>query len=369
MEGFLLSPEEGGLMKVHFRTEEEGTYLAPLVEAFLLTELPGVKVDDKEVIVDALTKILVNTRQFRLAKGPNPESLVLMRQTIRDAVEKQYPIPILTPSGPKKPGDLTIDVAELSVLRTMACLNSQVCRHHGPGISVRFRLEDQTGLYLEGPKVEQQIMEYCDTFQRLALIINKTVLHPMRETIISRRLQVPIEQMTETAKEFQPIFEEVLRGEAPVEKLWPLGWQGPLSHALRDSLDQRFQRVCPGMDKDMRIIHAAKYLANTLSRKLWKITGADEEWSPKGPIEISFAPPTPDTPITGRRMYYRTVPLKHSKRHLPFWRAKGLVRVCGEHITFMVRHWNEENEILPGWLEFEGDDGDTVKIRADVLLD
>jgi len=350
-------------MKVAFKVRPEENYLKPLVERFLVEELPHTNAHSKDLVVDILTDILVSTGRIRLAAKPNPESLVMIRDIIRWAVGENKPIPILVPSGPKKPGlGGALDVAELSAMRILDCLDRQVRKFHEPGVDVRIRLEDETGIYLEGPEAFNDISSYCWAMVLLAKIINPIALHPFMETEIS------VGKMQDMALELQDLFFGVLIGSKPIEDLHAAGWKGPLSETLRYELDQRFKRVFPGLDESGRRMHSAKYLANTLARAKLGLDGRDEKWSPKGAVFISFTPPSADAPTVSTRMHYRTVPKNHSKLHLPYWRAKGMLKVCGGDVTYCVRHWGGKYETIPGTIELVREKYQ-ILIQADVLID
>ena len=354
-------------MLARFVTSSEHSYMIPAVESLLLGSLPDVEVDNKELVVDKLTKAIVNTRQVRLTGSPNPESLVLIREVIRWAMDAKQPIPILIASGPKKPGAFAnIDVAELSALKILKCLNHQVRRWHVPGIHVRIRLEDETGYYLEGNtnEVRKTIQSYCMGFVALSAVLNdeSLFLQPFMESTKSEG------EMTEKAKELHPVFVGVMCGTLPLRSLHDLGWKGPLSDALIKNLDDRYEKLQLGGDYNGRKSLAAKYLANTLARKLVGATGWDEEWAPKGALEVSFAAPMPNSPTVSRRVHYRTVPLRCSRLHLPYWRSRGMLKVEAETAKFCLRHWYDQVKLIGGNIVLKRDEAE-VCIDAPVLIE
>jgi hypothetical protein len=352
-------------MHVSYKIEEGHSYMRGLVEGFLLKTVPGADVENKELLVDRLMTLIINTRQIRLAAAPNPESQVLMRTVVRRAIKVNEPIPVLVPSGPKKPNGGAIDLAELSAVWILSCLDKQIRRYHPPGIKVRIRLEDETGFYLEegmSEHLERDIRGYTFLFSLLCRIVNDEALHPFEESRISNG------RITELARELQPAFEAVLSGQASISALHDLGWKGPLSQSLRDSLDERFLKLFPYMTTAERIRHASKYLANTLARVRVKATGWDPEWAPEGAIEISFAPPSPDSPLATRRVFYRSAMLNHCKLHMPFWRARGFFRNDSAGLRVSLRPFNMPVNLIPGTILLEKD-GESIEVNAGVLID
>ena len=59
--------------KVEYVVDGENTYLKPVVEAYLLSALPDIKVSNNELVIDRITDLIVNTRQIRLAAKPRRE--------------------------------------------------------------------------------------------------------------------------------------------------------------------------------------------------------------------------------------------------------------------------------------------------------
>ncbi len=84
--------------------------------------------------------------------------------------------------------------------------------------------------------------------------------------------------------------------------------------------------------------------------------------------KLHFAPPVVGTPheLVSTRLYYRTVPLSHSKQHIPFWRARGILKVKGGDTRMSFAPWGAE--AAEGVAEFT--DGErSVAVRADYMVE
>ena len=97
-----------------------------VIADFVAKEFPTQFADCRQVM-EYLTTTIVGSSQTRLGPLPDPEVLVSIRQTIRHAMERHVPIPMLTLWGSKKPwNNGSIDVAELSALKTLELLQRRV---------------------------------------------------------------------------------------------------------------------------------------------------------------------------------------------------------------------------------------------------
>jgi len=66
------------------------------------------------------------------------------------------------------------------------------------------------------------------------------------------------------------------------------------------------------------------------------------------------------------RLYYRTVPLKYTRCHLPFWRAKGYLKLNGK-TRLALATWREPLEYNP-FAVIMSNGNETVKVQADYVL-
>jgi hypothetical protein len=57
--------------------------------------------------------------------------------------------------------------------------------------------------------------------------------------------------------------------------------------------------------------------------------------------------------------------MKNTKLHIPYWRARGLLKVSGSKVKPIVRHWNGEHQVVPGRIVIN----DELIVRADVLAE
>jgi len=352
-------------LQVNFSVNDSDyAYVNELVQRFMMTALPGTVINEREMLVDRLTKLFVGTRRIRLAGCPSPESLVLMREVIREAVSTDNPIPVLIASGPKKPKSGQVDVAELSAVRTLVDLQRQTVQHYAPGFNFRIRLEDSTGHYLEGDEELNHLHKYCDDFVVLCRMMDEFgCLDPLRES------QHGGTEMIHKAHYLQPLFLKVYRGEGStiVERE---GWKGSLENWW-NFLDRRYAKLYPEWNRERRTIQSTKYLATLLARHKLGLRGDDEDWSIGGKhLEISFAPPTPNTSRVSTRVYYRTMSTKQTKMHVPYWRSKGFFRLDDAELRMGLLHSScaKKSDFEEAWLTLT-DIGSTTSRELRVAAD
>ncbi len=350
-------------------SDSEQQYTEDLVSRFLLNEMPGVSVNGKENVVDKITSLLMGTRHTRLAGCPNPESQVLIRGVVRGAMEEGRAIPILVPSGPKKNAGGPVDLAELSAIKTLVCLQESVQKVYEPGLSIRVRLENATGLYLEGPEALPAMDLYCSGFAHLCKLMSNRVSDSQ---FIFPRMEAEgalADQYLDKAKEFAQVFQKAY-DTGTEDDLVKAGWSGGLSDDWKRYLDGRYVKIYPHFTQQQRNEMASKYLGNLLARVKLGLRGDDPEWQVGGRhIEIGFALPAPNAPLASCRVFYRTMSTRQTKLHMPFWRSKGFFRIVdGQMKMGLVASTDTGNATyIPGVLRLIDSSGANLKVEADML--
>ena len=345
------------------------------IQEFFLKSFPTIDLPRKSSVVDSILQEFVGTKKIRLGACPNDASLRLMHNAIDRCVGEARPIPVLIPSAALKlPMGKEMDLAEFSVIRTLTCLQERVRAHYSPGLDVRFRMEDATEFVLSDGIVglQQNIALYVRDFRALIRAMGCSgFLNPVCES----EMCIPADFVAR-ARELSYIFYEYLGdtdgqkgthdGIASRKKLTALGWGSDVSQEMRDYLCARYSKLYPGMDTQGQRMAMARFFACILTRRRLNAVGDDPEWP--GRLEISYAPPLPDTPLNGTRVYYRTVPKCQSANHLAFWQAKGFLKVVDkECIKIGLANHVDLNGCVRGVLSITGKEG-AVNLRADVLL-
>ena len=292
------------------------------------------------------------------------------------------PIPILIGSGPKKTNDdASIDIAELSVLTILKCLNDEIKKHFEPGLDIQIRMEDLTGLWLESENTEGAMIRYMTDFQKLLNILGYEGISIFKESELTTKKQFFIKADT-----YSNIFEQYLLDTNESEEkdyashasfiaVKELGWTGIVPLEMRQYLFNKYEKLIPGITKEASIEIVARYLGATLARIHTKSAGKQSELYKSGfsPMEIAFARPTPGIPdnIQQARVYYRTVTMKNTKKNMPFWRAKGVLKIDRNgRVRYSLIGWSQEESesVIPGWYILSKDK-ETVKVSAGVIME
>jgi len=300
-------------------------------------------------LVEDILAVLVGTSQLRCGPGPGVETAGALRALVAAHVAQGAPIPILVPSGPKKPKHgATVDMAELSALKVLAGLHQQVSDLYPPSLEMALRLEDVTGWVLEGAVARGSIRRYLADMEALVATLGMDYLHPVREsgmtTEAAFRTEVDV---------LEPLLLAYLRETDAWERddcdtyraLCAAGWRGTIPKEQRMFYRERYQRLYPQLSWDQATALMARYFATTLARVRLGASGALAHWDQC--VQLNFAPPVPGAPRMGTRLYYRTAPVAHTKRHIPFWRARGYLHVAGGSVRMGLASWQEELSLRP----------------------
>jgi len=342
---------------------------------FVQVEFPEATPVGGEAQLEAIMNEMIGSRQIRQAGRPNPESEVAMRAIVRKCIEQDKPIPVLVVSGPKKPVvGASIDIAEISAMRMLSCLNKRVQQIHAPGVEFRIRLEDITGYYLEGHinGVRNSIEQYITDLTKLLRIFEWDFIKPVRESTLMTE-----EQFSEKSDSIAgPILEYLYDLEHSDQTQWEqlksfmklrdIGWQGTIPPEMRAHYHARYIHLFPESDEDARLKVMSRYFGSTLARYQLGATAVDPSW--ESAFKINFAAPIPGIPksLTSTVLYYRTVLYSQSKRHMPYWRTKGVLKLNGKTRISLVP-WLNNEDIHPFSLMLHNDT-DHVTVQSDYIL-
>lgn len=347
-----------------------------VVQGLLTQEFPLLQTDAASRL-DAVVADLIGSSQTRYGPRPNAESELAMRGVVQRCMAHDQPIPVLIPAGPKKPVQgMSVDTAELAALRTLGCLQHRISRHYPPGLEIVLRMEDVTGWVLEGHESETRasIARYLEDFETLVHVLGYgEFIFPVRESSL-----IPEEAMWAALAGIEPVLGAYMRETnarglddyeqlASWQQLKSLGWSGEIPMVQREYYDTRYQKLFPSLTAQERVALLIRYFSLILARVRHGATGTRKHWT-NGQIQITFAPAIPGTPthLVSTRVYYRTLPLKMGKHHLPFWRAKGFLKLNGT-ASFSLASWADEIDLSPCAVRIRNG-SDTVSVRTDYLL-
>lgn len=302
-----------------------------LIENFIGSINPNFHVSSESVL-EAIMKEIIASQNIRLGPAPSIESQYEMRKVVRYYMEKGLPIPVLVPSGPKKTKSMEIvDVAELSMLNILNCLNNAIKLHYKPGLQIVMRLEDLTGHILEPTEIASMAM-YMGSMIDLVNTLDYRFIEPWPESSSGKRVE-----FNDRVTVLTPLFMEYIDDTQSIaipENLWGQlesykrlqheGWSGLIPKEMRQSYIDKYQKLYPGMSHEECMQLVSKYFACGLARKNINNKGNKPEWE-GGFLEIAFMQPYHI--IYPTRINYRSIELKHSKKALSFWRAKGFLKI------------------------------------------
>jgi hypothetical protein len=358
------------------KASADNPYAKQLSQFFTL-EFPQMNGNDQALTLEYVTKAIIATNQIRYGPSPNPESLVSMRSVIRKSIEREEPIPMLMPFGSRKAVlGQRLDIAEVSALKTLACLQGRVKERYSPGIQLNIRVEDVSGNSLfeeDGDQSLKESLDYCLDFVALVKILGYDFIHPRLESDMFSEVE-----FNETSAKILDVMIQYLRDTdaygirdheklASYKKLEEMGYKGGISQEQRDYYRERYKTWNPVITQYEATEKLAKYQAGVWARKVLGGSGANPIWG-KDYLGLTFAPPVPGTPsgLYDRYIYYRTLPTKFAMTHIPPWRSKGFLEISNEQIIPKLTTFYEKKSFVPCEVTFE-DGTNKVNIQADYV--
>lgn len=356
-----------------------------ILKVYFHKNLPSVNVKDQRTLVDVLASILYNTKNLRYGPIPEPEPQVKVRQVIRDYIGEERPIPILVPWGSIKADfSPTLDIAELSALSILKCLNEQVKQYYEPGLQIAIRIEDLSGfrLFSMEPNIDAikaNSTLYSKDFSKLINIIGSDFMIPRLESEMTKR-QWFLEnepRLTDMVDKYlhhtdfmstQEIMKYITGGGDTFKALQNEMWRGIISREQRDHYLTQYAKLYPDYDRGSMLYRLALYFGGSLARHRANMAGDLPEWR-RNYIQLAFIPPVKGLPegYNNNYIYYRTIPANESRTHLAPWRAKGYLKIEGRNAIQKICTFSDKpNDLVPCSATISSK-SESVRVRMDYL--
>lgn len=338
-------------------------------------------------LVEAISNILIGTKEYRYGCLPVPEHLVTIRKIIRLSIQNNKPIPILIPWGGVKSDFFSqIDVAELVAIQRLVQINEEVKQFYPLGLDIVVRIEDLSGYSLFSKEKHQKAIREAIDFYSQNLVNLFQILDPS----ISLRLETKMINEHLYMNDFNICYPKMLdyliESEKAIETksidvtelntyktLTDFGWQGIISYEQRQHYYKAYQRLYPDITQKGIIERLALYFTGSLAKKRLLMSGAPYKW--KGQfIQLTFVPPVEGLPegYDYHYVYQRTLPLSEARTHIPPWRGKGYLSINGNEVKFKITSFGNKdliNQLIPATVEVCDDNMIKIcKISADYLL-
>lgn len=322
------------------QTDEEPFHKA--ITSYVQESFPHSVKPSSSQLLDLLTDEIVGTNSIRLGPKPSPESLVAIRSTIKHKLAEGKPIAFSVPWGSEKPDSSGIDIAELSALKTLGCLNERIKRHYSPGAAFGIRFEDSSAGALFSNEHDQFVAYqtargYVSQFEALVEILELNSVKSLAESKIVTPLT-----FTRAVESFLPIFRSYLdelclsdSGEVKTGSshaaLSDIGWStGGIKAETAWYYLNQYNKLFPKQTFDEHLETLARYFCSALVRHKLGLRSGAAEWSGKF-IDLAFCQSPPGVEdYLSKRVIYRTLPTCYTTQHLPAWRAKGYLAINSE---------------------------------------
>jgi len=364
---------------LHIQTEGFAGFLIPAIEKIIKVafDVPLCCTNAGENL-DQVVAELIGSNQVRQEGVPVTSELQQgVTEIVKYYVGLQRPIPILTPCGGRKTiCGLSIDVAELVALKMLMCLQRRVQQHYPPGLEIRIRIEDMGALHLfnrdDIATNRRTVNEYANDFSSLVHILGFDLLPIPESTFMDEK------QYSALADSFIPLLEAYIvesdeHGLDAYERLpcWKqlaeVGWTGPIPIEQREYYRSRYRVLYPGITPAQATEMLARYFAGSLAR--YKLNGTCVGDLEGKYIQVTFMCPIPGVPpeMVWRNIYYRTLPTKLARTHIPFWRGKGYLRVQGDTVCPKLASWSEQLKYNPASITLSNQNL-AVTLAADYVI-
>lgn len=308
-----------------------------LITQFMYTSFPKMNVSS-EVQFEAISAELFGTKQRRYGPMPSPE----VQAAIRGVLRSSDRLNVLVPWGSSKQDATPLDILEFFAVRQLLCLRDGM-RRHGKEVEFHVRIEDLTDRVLFGVTRAAAIDEYAAKFERLLKFMLGDSVVPIRESMLTNWSSFSLE-----VENLAPLFYNYLQGRATGTDLQNAGWKGDIPEEQRQYYYTAYQVFYPGQDHKWIL---ARYFAATLARVRLSATAM-----PSGPVVgLSFNRPVPGTPVNKNRLYYRTLPERHTSMHRAPWMSTGYFRIGEDNACVpKFRDYNEPLELTTHHVDVGG---------------
>lgn len=372
-------------MRAYFNDEEP---YESLIKQHINFQFPRTALLNKCELVDALSQLIVGTKEVRYGSLPSPEHFVNIRKTISECITNNEPIPFLIPWGSIK-SDFSgnIDIAELMAVKRIIQLSKDISEFYSPGVDMVLRLEDTSGYSLFSLESNHDTIKlmsdmYTNDMVNLLQILNVTdSIHAVPESTMKNasKFEDTVNQMLPVMTQYlidshnDVIFNHLtnLYEHPSYRSLVEMGWRGYISKEQREHYYSAYQKLYPNWEIGMQIKRLALYFSGSWARHILGMTGKKCQWENKF-IQLAFVPPIKGLPegYNHNYVYYRTLPLSDARTHIPAWRAKGYLKITGNDVCNKITSFSDSeliSQLHPAVINLS-DDSNTVSIKADYLL-
>jgi hypothetical protein len=320
-------------------------------------------------LLEILTEAVLSTGQNRNGPRPKPESIVEIRKVLTHYIAKKEAIPFLIPWGSRKTNGTGVDLAEVSALKQLSCLQNRIARHYQPGAQFNVRVEDTSGLHLfqDNPNARYETLVYVEGLEKLVYIFemeNYTFIK--RESFMGGSLG--FDKLAN--KLSKVIFDNIVSPEEPdLATLEDIGWEGGIGQDTIDYYMSSYRKLYPSSTEFENLHRLARYFGGALARVQLEMRGDSPEWYGSF-LGLSFVSPIPGKEdYFSKTINYRTMPYNSTRNHMPPWRAKGYARIQEQGgVRMGLASFNEPREYTPFQLTLSRDTV-AATVNADYVLE
>lgn len=325
------------------------TYSA-LIASYLQSQIPYSS--SPSVQFEAISSIIIGSKQRRMGPIPAPEVQVAIRDIIRQSGKE---IHFFIPWGSRKQAvGQTVDVMEVMALYQLKGLQSEL-KEQGITSHFHFRIEDMTDYWLFQNRECKEVHQYAEDFRKLVY----GILGPNNSPLLESQL-VDKPQYFRTAETNMAVFQRFLLQTRDLDSIRAIGWKGDIPQEQVDHYIGAYKGFWDDKPEKFYLIELARYFASSLTR-----VHLDATAFPKVPfINLAFHKAVPGSPMSPNRLFLRSLPQRCTNTNRSPWLAKGyfVIKEDNETCPKSAAHY-ETLDFQPNVTEMFG-----VKVQTDYLL-
>ncbi len=359
-----------------------------LLASYIIRHFPQVVQLKTPEVVDAITAILLGTKEYRYGPLPSPESQVTIRNVIRYAISNTIAIPILIPWGSTKTDfGSGVDVAEVMAIKRLIDINEEVKKVYPMGLEIVIRIEDLSGYTLFALDAEEDIIhdaidKYSTSFEDLVYMLSQGTIKTIKETDMENAslYEGKLKEYSHLMYEYLVVSHDIIQNDieeaidTPQYKaLVNAGWRGYVSYEQRwhyyTAYDKLYNHDGAQMPIQSYISRLALYLGGALAKHKLGLLGVQKHWYSY--IQLTFVAPIKGLPegFADHYIYYRTLPLSAARTHICPWRSKGYLQIKDGESVAKLTSWHDTDDLdlIPAFVTLV--DGDkSVVVTTDYQI-
>lgn len=272
------------------------------------------------------------TRSSRLGPFPSDETVKVICKNIKEKIQKNQPIQIVSAWGAKKTfpkSEQQVDIAEYFALLQYATIAQEVQKIYSPGVQYNIFIGDAYYKYLYGD--DSDVSYYRSRMNSLAAIFDAKLfkifslekIHQQNDGLLTQ-CNLNYRLIDEYWKDSASISEKDWTELKSYAILCQNGWIGTIPSIMREHYMKRLDALFPEFTYEKKISSIVKFFAYGMMISQNDLFGRkDQNLCTADFCLLRIPPPGIPKSLHGNRLKKRIIPAKLTKKTAPPWTIKG----------------------------------------------